>query len=80
MRVDDLDIMITNEVRDLQSAQYPKRVSDRNVKDVLGRQKRKTMLPIAGRPQCDEYFMSARRKVAGEIDQMSLGPAVVSRG
>ena len=78
--MNDLDLMVTDEVRDLQCAQYAKRVPDRNVKNILRWQERETVLPIAGRPKCYEDLVSARFQTAGKIDEMALGPAVMSGG
>jgi hypothetical protein len=78
--VNDLDLVFTNEVRDLDRTQDPKRMSDRDVKDIFVWEKRETMLPVARWPKRDEHVVTARVQASTEIDEMSLGAAVMSSG
>ena len=50
------------------------------MKDILGREKIETMLPVARRTQGDEYLVPSGLQVATEIDKVSFGAAVVSCG
>ena len=36
------------------------------------------MLPVARRPQRDEHVMAALLEAPAQVDDMSLGPAVIS--
>ena len=78
--MNDLDLVLANEVGDLYRAQNAERISDRDVKDILRRKERKTMLPVACRPKCDEDLVPACAQAAAKIDEMPLGPAVMPGG
>ena len=62
--VDYLDVVIANKIGDPYSAQDPKRIPHRNVKDVLRRKKCQTMLPVAGRSQRNVNIVTAGRQAA----------------
>ena len=79
VRMNDVYIVLADEVCDLHRAQNPKRVSDRNVEDVLGREKIQAVLPIAGRSERNEYFMAASMQAPAEVDDVTLRSAVVPR-
>jgi preprotein translocase subunit Sss1 len=50
----------------------------RNVKYVFLRKKIEAVLPVARRPQRNEYVMSAMLEAAAQIDNVALGATVVS--
>lgn len=52
-------------------------MSDRNMKNIFGREKIKPMLPVARRTEGDEYFVPAGLEVAGQIDKVPFCTAIV---
>ena len=80
VRVDDLDIILPHEVRQLDGAKNTERVSDGDVKNILRLKKRKAVPPVAARAQRDKYFVTTRVKAAAQIDDVALGAAKVSPG
>ena len=78
MSMDDVDPFFAGELRDLHSTQNAERVSDRNMEEIFLRKEVEAVLPVASRSQRDEHVMAALLKAAAQIDDMALGPAVIS--
>ena len=75
--MNDLDLVLANEVCDLDGTQDAERVTDGNVKDIFRRKEPETMLPVACRSQGNKHFVTARCQASRQIDEMSLGAAIV---
>ena len=56
--VDKIDLMFVNEPGYAPRAESPERIADRNMHKTLARQKVQPVLPLVGRPKCNENFVA----------------------
>ncbi len=73
--MDNVDVVRSNKSPDPPCTEHTERVSDRDIKNVLGRQKVQTRLPLIAGPESDEYIVTSVGKLAAEIDEVTLAAA-----